>query len=244
MAKSKKKVKKDEKVVSNDNTAQFGYSHQLYDSLLNDNENLSPESYTQIDSQTAKTDVNSKTFLSDVDATSEFYTNVSDILLDDKLQQQNESQAQNAPDEKVDESEVGGEVKKFEQELLDTKKQLQTYLSKFSDEYLEKIRKTDYYKERFEYWKDYYSKRRQEAEQKDQQDKLAQSEALAEIEAYEAKKKEANKEVLSDKDKNNINNISKADWFVDKIDTVIDNLYAKDADVQNKEAENKAVENK
>ena len=116
---------------------------------------------------------------------------------------------------------INDEVNKFKSELEETKKQLQKYLSKFSEEKLNSIRQTDYYKERLAYWRDYYSKRLKQAEQKDNENNLARNQALSEIK-QNIGDKHADKIVISDKDKKEINNISKTDWCISKIDNVLE----------------------
>lgn len=130
-----------------------------------------------------------------------------------------------------DELALDSEVKKYEKELANTRAQLKQYLSKFSDEYLAKIRKTDYYKERLAYWQDYYSKRRQEAEEKDKVNNLARKEAMAKNQKEQKKewsfgdvKYDYNKVTpftLTPEDIKNTEKISHVDYAIDKIDKVI-----------------------
>lgn len=126
--------------------------------------------------------------------------------------------------------ELNEEVKKYETELLSTKQKLEQYLSKFSQDYLDDIRKTDYYKERLAYWTDYYAKRRKEAEIKDQKNNLARNEAMKQNNDNQVVKttKENITEnsgylQLSEEEQKNINNISKADLFITQIDNRLGN---------------------
>lgn len=67
---------------------------------------------------------------------------------------------------------------RLEYEITQHKQKLEKYLSKFSKEYVQKMRETDYYKERLEYWKQYYANQRQQAKDKDMQNNLARAEAM------------------------------------------------------------------
>ena len=69
---------------------------------------------------------------------------------------------------------------KLEASLKEMKLKLDKYLSKFTEEQLEEARKTDYYKERLAYWKNYYAKLREEAKQKDVANNMSRKQALEE----------------------------------------------------------------
>lgn len=76
---------------------------------------------------------------------------------------------------------VAGDIKRLKQELKG-----------FSTDYIESLRQTDYYKERLEYWKNYYKNLRIEAD-KQNADKNAQLDALNELEQKDEVKVETDK---------------------------------------------------
>lgn len=76
---------------------------------------------------------------------------------------------------------VAGDIKRLKQELKG-----------LSTDYIESLRQTDYYKERLEYWKNYYKNLRTEAD-KQNADKNAQLDALNELEQKDEVKVETDK---------------------------------------------------
>ena len=76
---------------------------------------------------------------------------------------------------------VAGDIQRLKQELKG-----------LSTDYIESLRKTDYYKERLEYWKNYYKNLRTEAD-KQNADKNAQLDALNELEQKDEVKVETDK---------------------------------------------------
>lgn len=76
---------------------------------------------------------------------------------------------------------VAGDIKKLKEDLKG-----------FSEDYIESLRKTDYYKQRLEYWKNYYKNLRMEAD-KQNADKEAQLDALTELDKKDKVKVETDK---------------------------------------------------
>lgn len=211
----------------------YNYESYNFNDILIDNNN-------QIDNQEKKAEVveNNENSLEEDAKKINTEQEVKPVEQNDKKvnTDQTNNQVQNNVNNQQDDLDMNAEVNKYEKELAETRAQLKQYLSKFSDEYLDKIRKSDYYKERLAYWKDYYAKRRQEAEIKDQENNLARQQAMQQDNEEQKKQQETKKQqtyfdatyngttvVYDPQQVKNINNISRADMFIDEINKRIGN---------------------